>query len=95
MKDQNGSSIGIKISDDVENVLTQLFYNPRSPVAFSGVAKIYNYLKNNKDEFEDLKKIIKERYQNVAKQTRTLYLPSNKNPIPSIIQSEGNSVDLG
>ena len=56
-KDRNGSSIGIKISGDFENVLTQLFYNPRSPVAFSGVDKIFNYLKNNKEELDDFQKI--------------------------------------
>ena len=56
-KDRNGSSTGIKISDDVENVLNQLFYNPRSPVAFSGVNKLYNYLKNNKNEIHNLQKL--------------------------------------
>ena len=59
-KNQNGSSIGIKVSDDVKNVLNQLFYNPRSPVAFSGVDKIYNYFKNNKDEFQDFKTLTRK-----------------------------------
>ena len=44
--DQNGSSTGTKISDEEEQILTDAYYNPRSPVAFSGIKKIHKYLKN-------------------------------------------------
>ena len=81
-KNQNGSTIGIKISDDVENVLNQLLYNPRSPVAFSGVDKIYNYFKNNKEEFQDFKILTRKDIKMwLSKQEAYLSL-SNQKEIP-------------
>ena len=43
--DQNGSNSGTKISDEEDQILTDAYYNPRSPVAFNGMQKIYKFLK--------------------------------------------------
>ena len=43
---QSGSSSGTKISDEEEQILTDIYYNPRSPVAFGGIQKILKYLKS-------------------------------------------------
>ena len=43
--DQNGSNSGTKISDEEDQILTDAYYNPRSPVTFSGMQKIYKFLK--------------------------------------------------
>ena len=43
--DQNGSNSGTKISDEEDQFLTDAYYNPRSPVAFSGMQKFYKFLK--------------------------------------------------
>ena len=55
-RNQNGSNIRTKLSDDVENKLSQLYYNPRSPVPFNGIDTIYNYLKDKKG-FEKLSQL--------------------------------------
>ena len=43
--DQNGLNSGTKISDEEDRILTDVYYNLRSPVAFSGMQKIYKFLK--------------------------------------------------
>ena len=43
--DQNGLNSGTKISDEEDQILTDVYYNLRSPVAFSGMQKIYKFLK--------------------------------------------------
>ena len=46
-KNLSGSKNGLKVSNEIENKLKALYYDPRSPVAFGGVDKIYRYLKKN------------------------------------------------
>ena len=46
-KSQIGSKDGLKMSSKLESKLQKLYYDPKSPVAFSGVDKIYRYLKKN------------------------------------------------
>ena len=43
--DQNDLNSGTKISDEEDRILTDVYYNLRSPVAFSGMQKIYKFLK--------------------------------------------------
>ena len=42
---QNGLNSGIKISPDVEVFLKDAYYNPSSPASFSGVEKLYQFVK--------------------------------------------------
>ena len=42
---QNGLNSGIKISPDVEVLLKDAYYNPSSPASFSGVEKLYDFMK--------------------------------------------------
>ena len=42
---QNGLNSGIKISPDVEVLLKGAYYNPSSPASFSGVEKLYQFVK--------------------------------------------------
>ena len=58
--DQNGSNSGTKISDEEEQILSNAYYNPRSPVAFSGIKKIYKYLKMKGIETIKQKKLMVE-----------------------------------
>ena len=52
IKIQTGSDSGTKISNEENNYLKDIYYNPRSPVAFSGFQKIYKFIKN---EGKDIK----------------------------------------
>ena len=45
---QNGLNSGIKISPDVEVLLKEAYYNPSSPTSFSGVEKLYNFVKKKR-----------------------------------------------
>ena len=42
---QNGSDSGTKISDEESDYLKDIYYSPRSPVAFSSFQKIYKFIK--------------------------------------------------
>ena len=50
LTDQTGSNSGIKISDEEEKYLKDIYYNTKSPVAFSGFQKINKFIKKNKEK---------------------------------------------
>ena len=43
----NGSNSGIQISDEKQEYLRNLYYNTESPVAFSSLQKIFDFIKQN------------------------------------------------
>ena len=43
---RNGSNSGTKISDEENDYLQGIYYNPRSPVTFSGFQRMYEFLKD-------------------------------------------------
>ena len=56
---QNGLNSGIKISPDVEVLLKDSYYNPSSPACFSGVEKLYEFVKKN-GQYKISKRSIKQ-----------------------------------
>ena len=52
---RNGSNSGTKISDEENDYLNGIYYNPRSPVAFSGFQRIYKFLKDEGKEIKPKK----------------------------------------
>ena len=78
---QNGSDSETKISDEENDYLKGIYYNPRSPVAFSGFHKMYKFIKN---EGKDIKP---KKTKGLVKQAGSIYIP--------FIQLEENFRDLG
>ena len=56
---QHGLNSGIKISPDLEIVLKEAYYNPSSPLSFSGFEKLYQFLKKN-DQYKISRRTIKQ-----------------------------------
>ena len=52
---RDGSNSGTKISDEENDYLNDIFYDPRSPVAFSGFQRIYQFLKDEEKEIKPKK----------------------------------------
>ena len=50
----DGSKNGKKISDDIERHLAKIYYDTKNPASYSGIEKLYNYVKK-----EGIKKISK------------------------------------
>ena len=49
-QNQNGLKIGKEKSTENESYLQKIYYDTRHPASFSGIEKLYNYIKNNSDK---------------------------------------------